>query len=32
MNKIALWKSVRLNDWTAEREIIASNIADAVSI
>ena len=25
MNKIALWKNVRLNDWTAELEIIASN-------
>ena len=26
MNKIALWISVRVDDWTAERAIIASNI------
>ena len=25
MNKIALWISIRGNDWTAERAIIASN-------
>ena len=25
MNKIALWIHVRVNDWTAERAIIASN-------
>ena len=24
MNKIALWKNVRVNDWTAEKAIIAS--------
>ena len=25
MNKIALWKTVCVDDWTAERAIIASN-------
>ena len=25
MNKIALWISIRVDDWTAERAIIASN-------
>ena len=26
MDKIALWKIVRVHDWTAERAIIASNV------
>ena len=25
MDKIALWKNVRIDDWTAEKAIIASN-------
>ena len=28
MNKIALWITVRANDWTAERAFIASNGQD----
>ena len=26
MDKIALWKNVHVDDWTAERAIIASNL------
>ena len=26
MDKIALWKNVRVDDWAAERAIIASNV------
>ena len=26
MNKIALWKNVRIDGWTAELAIIASNV------
>ena len=26
MNEIALWISVRVDDWTAEKAIIASNV------
>ena len=26
MNNIALWKNVRVDDWTAERAITASNV------
>ena len=29
MNKIALWISIRSNDWTAERAIIAGDVLDA---
>ena len=32
MNKIALWKNVRVYDWTAEKAIIAGNVISGIVI
>ena len=30
MNKIALWKNVRVDDWTAERAFITGNVSTLI--
>ena len=32
MDKIALWKNIRADDWTAETAIIASNVDVLVTL